>query len=55
MMPKEVLVVLFHILAIDDLSSSVQGVKASVLSQNRETGSRNETSCLLPRLKFLSS
>ena len=55
MMPKEALVVLFYILAIDDLSSSVQGAPASVPSQNRETGIRDETARMLLRLKMLSS
>ena len=58
MMPKEALVVLFYILAIcfiDDSSSSVQGAPASVPSQNRETGIRDETARMLLRLKMLSS
>jgi hypothetical protein len=55
MLPKGVLVVLFYICFIDDSSSSVQGATASVPSQNRETGIRDETARMLLRLKMLSS
>ena len=58
MLPKGVLVVLFYvpvICFIDGSSSSEQSPTATVPSQNRETGIRDETARMLLRLKMLSS